>query len=163
MAGEIAGGVAVTIFTEGYANPRCFVKTVRDAPPQPPGQGCHFTLVILRNTLQRFAPPSDIKSLTSNFYGLTPCSRGDQHFDCGPVARVAPLPSLFDSRLPRKVVNLVAEVIARFPRNYSQADFHYIAVSRVIEIFQGEGTRLRAKGGRFSCRMSLTKASCSLF
>lgn len=51
MVGEIAGGVAVTIFTEGSANPRCFVKTVRGAPPQPPGQGCHFTPIIPRNTL----------------------------------------------------------------------------------------------------------------
>lgn len=46
MAGKIADGVAVTIFTEGSANPRCFVKTARRTSPQPWGQGCHFTPII---------------------------------------------------------------------------------------------------------------------
>jgi len=39
MAGEIADGVAVTIFTEDSANPRCFVKTMRGAPRQPLAKG----------------------------------------------------------------------------------------------------------------------------
>lgn len=155
MAGEIAGGVAVTIFIEDSSNPRCFVKTERGAPPQPSGQGCHFTPVIPRNSLQRSAPPSDIKSLTSNFYGLTPLVLETiSILIVAPRTRATPLRALFDSRLPREVANLKAEVIARFLWNYiTLADFHYITLKqqRIIEIFDEGNFMRRAKTYKTFC------------
>lgn len=146
MAGKIAGGVAVTIFTEGSANPRCFVKTARSASPQPPGQGCHFTPVIPRNTLQRSASPSDIKSLTSNFYGLTPLA-----LEAISILIVRKS-GVFIRRFSIRGCLVKSRILRGGSNRAIFAKLHWLisitSPQRVIEIFRGEHFARRTKDGK---------------